>query len=158
MTVRLSTKLAKALLGDSTGATQNCLKKILEDGKLQIYSGTQPATAATAPTGTLLVEIRSAAGSSPGRYGLEFEPDARDNVLPKETTETWQGNGLAAGTAGWFRFYLAGYSPGGSNGTDTICFDGSIATSGADLNMSNTTIVADATTTIDTFTVTLPLT
>jgi len=41
------------------------------------------------------------------------------------------------------------------SGTDKIRFDGSITTSGAQLNLSSVSIVEGATTTIDTFTITL---
>lgn len=68
---------------------------------------------------------------------------------------TWSGVGLADGTAGWFR--LVGPL------TDTYAssavlhrLDGNVSTSGANLNLASTTISTGATTTIDTFTITVP--
>lgn len=57
MTLRLSTGLRNfALAGGS-------VKDALQDGKVLIYSGAQPATADTAPSGTLLVTITAASGA-----------------------------------------------------------------------------------------------
>ena len=169
MTIRLSTKLAKYLLGSSKGTPHvgSSLRRIMKDGFIELYPGTQPASADTAPptASTPLVQIAANAGSPvQGRTGLEFATAAVDNVLSKAAGQTWSGEGKSVATssgttAGWFRFYHSGYKGGGSSdGATSVCFDGSIATSGADLNMSNTTIVDGATTTLDTFTVTLPLT
>ena len=58
------------------------------------------------------------------------------------------------GTAGWFRFYANDLTTGASS--TAARFDGSVSTSGAQLNMSSTAITAGATTTIDSFTVTMP--
>lgn len=75
-------------------------------------------------------------------------------VLAKETT-VWQGDAVATGTAGYFRFEA---DPSDDQGATTTFrrLDGSIATSGADLNISSTSLVTDATQTINTFTLTVP--
>lgn len=166
MTIRLSTKLAKYMLGSSDASAHDVsLRKLLKSGRIEIFEGTQPSSANTAPSTAPLVQIAASAGSSrQGRTGVTFALGASLNILGKSSGETWSGAGTNdAGTsgkvAGWFRFYHSGFSVGGaSTGANSVCFDGSIATSGADLNMSNTTIVKNATTTLDTFTVTLPLT
>ena len=139
-------------------ATGGSLKDIFRNGCLWIYSGSQPATADAAATGTQLVKITVGSGAfahAAEANGLEFD-DYSAGTLVKCADETWSGVGLAAGTAGWFRFV--------ANGTDALDvstvlprIDGSIGTSGANLNMSSTTIAVDATYTIDTFTFTLPL-
>ena len=155
MTVKLSTLCANYLLGVSTGThDEKSFRLLFAGGFLDIYSGSRPANADTAESGTILVAIRASAGSSTGgRTGLNWAADAASGVLAKASAQTWNGEAKNSGTATWFRFYTSGYTTG-ANG---ICFDGDIATSGADLNMSNTTITDGATTTIDTFTVTLPL-
>ena len=135
------------------------LKDIFRDGVLYIYSGSQPATADTAASGTNLVIISESSGvwaAGSADNGLEFDTYSA-GTISKCTLETWSGVGIGGGgTAGWFRFC--------ANPTDALALntvlpriDGSIGTSGANLNMSSTTIVDDATYTIDTFTLTLPL-
>ncbi len=67
-------------------------------------------------------------------------------------------NGLAAGTAGWFRMKASAVDTDAA-ATATylpVRLDGSIAVSGGDMNLSNTTISTGAPTTIDTLTVTMP--
>ena len=133
------------------------LKDVLKDGVLRIYSGSQPADADTAASGTLLLEISSSAGAfTAGAFdnGLEFG-DAASGAISKASSETWQDLGIAAGTAGWFRF-VGNATDNGAASTTLPRIDGSVGTSGADLNMSSTTITVGATYTIDTFTLTLP--
>lgn len=87
-------------------------------GKLRIYAGTRPATGGTATT--LLSEHT---------LGTPFAPAAAAGVL--SPTLPANVNASAAGTASWFRVLKA-------DGT-TICFDGSVGTSGQDLNLNTTT-------------------
>jgi len=139
-------------------ATGGSLKDIFRNGCLWIYSGSQPATADAAATGTQLVKITVGSGAfahAAEANGLEFG-DYSSGTLVKCADEVWSGVGLAAGTAGWFRFVA---NPTDALGVSTTLprIDGSIGTSGANLNMSSTTIAIAATYTIDTFTFTLPL-
>lgn len=102
-------------------------------GKLRVYDGSRPATGGTATT--LLAEFT---------LGSPFAAAASAGVLsptlPSNTT------GLAAGTATWFRIVK-------SDGT-TIALDGSVGTSGQDLNLNTTTISIGATVAITAFTIT----
>ncbi|WP_230680533.1 hypothetical protein, partial [Streptococcus pneumoniae] len=68
---------------------------------------------------------------------------------------TWSFNGLAAATAGYFRMKASAVD-GDALSTTLVRLDGSIATSGADMNLSNIVIAIGAPTTIDSFTVTMP--
>lgn len=70
----------------------------------------------------------------------------------------WSFNGLVAGTAGWFRLIGSVADAGGaiSVAPFLVRMDGSIATSGADLNLSNISIAVGAPNTIDTFSFTIP--
>ena len=138
-------------------ATGGCLKDIFRNGCLWIYSGSQPADADTAASGTQLVKITESSGAfthAAEANGLEFG-DYSSGTISKCADETWSGVGLADGTAGWFRLVA---NPTDALGASTTLprIDGSIGTSGANLNMSSTTIVTGATYTIDTFTLTLP--
>jgi hypothetical protein len=133
------------------------LKDTFKDGILKIYSGSQPTSPDSAASGTLLLQITVSAGAFvAGAFdnGLEFG-DAASGALAKATGETWQGLGIAAGTAGWFRF-CANETDAGAASTSLPRIDGSVGTSNADLNMTTTTITVGATYTVDSFTMTLP--
>lgn len=88
--------------------------------------------------------------------GLTFG-DAASGTLVKNPLETWTGSGLAAGTAGWFRYEgaLADTEASDTAGAYNR-LDGNISTSGANLNMSSTTVAVGATQTISTFSLTVP--
>lgn len=134
------------------------LKDVFKDGVLKIYSGSQPATADAAITGSLLCTITVSSGAwvagSP-TYGLEFGT-AASGAISKASGDVWSGTNVATGTAGYFRLY-ANATDDGSLDTSTYArIDGAIATSGSQLNLSSTSLVAAATLTIDTFTITFP--
>jgi hypothetical protein len=125
------------------------LQDVFKDGFVKIYTGTQPASADEAPSGTLLVTIYSDGSSA----GLEFD-DATSGTLTKKATETWSGTAVQTGTAGWFRLQAPGDGEGASITDERM--DGAIATSGAQLNMSSTSIVQGAVQTINSFSITIP--
>lgn len=138
-------------------ANGGSLKDIMRNGVLKIYSGSQPALGDTAFSGTLLVTITESSGAfTPGSEGngLEFGDEA-SGYIEQCDDEVWSGVAAATGTAGWFRFY-ANATDAGALSTILPRIDGSIGTSGADLNMSSTSITATATYTIDSFKLTLP--
>ena len=149
MTLRLSTKLRTNLAG-TTGFAST-----FANGIIEIRSGTQPATADSAATGTLLGTITLASGAfTPGSAtnGLTFAA-AADGAVNK--SGTWSMNGTAAGTAGWFR--LKGNALDDNLSSTTLPrLDGSVAVSGADMNLSNISITIGAPTTVDSFTWTQP--
>lgn len=129
---------------------------LFRHGVLDIRSGTQPASADDAESGSSLCLITLSSGAFTAGVdtnGLNIN-DAVAGVIGKYTGEVWSGQGLAAATAGWFRFYDNSKTTGAS--TTAVRFDGAIGTSGRELNMSNTTISVGGTTTIDTVALTLP--
>ncbi len=131
-------------------------KDILRDGVLRIYTGSQPTAADDGETGSQVLEITISSGTfTPGSpaAGLNFGTSTA-GVINKSSSEIWSGVGMVNGTAGWFRFYANDRTTGSS--ATAIRFDGACATSGGQLNMSSTSIVSGATTTIDSFNVTLP--
>lgn len=85
--------------------------------------------------------------------GLTFG-NVASGVLSKSSA-TWSGTNAASGTAGCFR--LCG-EESDANGTSTTLFrlDGSISTSGGDLNLASTSLTSGATLTIDQFDITVP--
>lgn len=127
------------------------IKDIFHLGFVKAYSGGQPATANLAPTGNLLVTISNNATAT----GLTFD-EAADGTLSKKSTETWSGTVVGAGTqnAGWFRLEAPGDSGAGSS-TD-IRLDGSIATSGAELNLNSVSMTNGVLVAISTFQITMP--
>jgi len=151
MTVRLSTALRTNLAG-ATGFAAT-----FANGIIEIRSGTQPASADAAATGTLLGTVTLASGAfTPGSpaSGLTFAA-AADGAVSK--SGVWSFNGVAAGTAGWFR--LKGNALDNDLLSTTLPrLDGSIAVSGADMNLSNIAISSGAPTTVDSFVWTQPAT
>jgi hypothetical protein len=255
MALKYSTGLRNFLVGEGS------LRKAIEDGVLNLYSGAAPASADEAPTGVLLAKITKASGSlaagarsTPKRYkvvigshaeGQAFPfaltmdgigpvtntytntPDAGDenavakaiarmlNDIPQlraiaegasgnlyvqsaidgldftladagggtgtitsitqveaassvnslrfgnpasgtlaKNADVWSGVGLANGVAGYFRLVTS--QDGGLVSTTDIRIQGTISTSGADLNMSSLNIALGATQTIDQFQLTFP--
>ena len=133
------------------------LRDIFRAGVLKIYTGTQPTTADYAATGTLLVTITRSSGTvTPGSAANGLNLDTTlTGVIAKISADVWSGVAVATGTAGWFRLY-ANATDADAISTTLPRLDGSIATSGAQLNMSSTSITSGATITLDTFTITLP--
>lgn len=86
--------------------------------------------------------------------GLQFGTVSA-GVLSK--AGTWSGVAAATGVGGWFRL-LGSVSDDGGAGTSYVRMDGTVGTSGADLNLATTSFTATNTYTIDTATFTLPLT
>lgn len=95
---------------------------------LRIYDGTRPATGGTATT--LLAELTCNATFAPAASG---SVDASPVTLTLNSI-TQDSSANAGGTATWFRIVK-------SDGT-TFVLDGSVGTSGADLNLTTTTIVS----------------
>lgn len=126
------------------------VKEILRGCKIALYSGSQPASADDAASGTLLCTITESGSGT----GLTFE-DAASGAITKATAETWQGTAVATGTVGWFRCYAEGDDPAAASTTNAR-FDGSVATSGGQMNINNTSITSGATQTISSFTYTQP--
>jgi hypothetical protein len=91
--------------------------------------------------------------------GLRMDYNAAAGVLTKDTTQTWSGTAVGAGTqtAGWFR-YKGSVADAGALDSSAVFMrlDGNIATSGANMNMSSTSITSGALQTLSTFSFTVP--
>lgn len=152
MALRLSTGLRNYMT--RTGS----LKAGIDNCYLLLYSGSQPATADAAATGTLLAVI-SAAGVADAE--LTIIDGSGDGDLDK-AVEVWQGSGLADGVLGWFRLIVENtdqattVTEAGTLSTTSRRIDGAIAASGSQLNISNTTVATGAPQLVDTFTLTMP--
>jgi hypothetical protein len=104
---------------------------------LKIYSGTQPTDADTAlGAQTLLATLTCNA---------TFAPAASGGVADAEFSIA-SGNAVATGTAAWFRLTK-------SDGTTVVC-DGTVGTSGCDLNLVTTSITNTQPVQVTSFTIT----
>jgi hypothetical protein len=109
----------------------------VNNGYLRIYDGTQPATGDTAvSTQVLLAELRFGATA----FGAASAGVATANALTADSAAN------ATGTASWFRALK-------SDGTTSV-FDGTVGTSGCDLNMNSVAIQANANVSVTGFTYT----
>lgn len=126
---------------------------------LSIYSGTAPTTA-DSPLGTLSTNTELCRYYSDGTAkGLTFE-STTVGVIAKPAFQTWSGTSLASGTATFFRFWTYGDNGSANTITESVAYNlpriqGSVATSGADLNLTTTTITVGAVQTINAFSFTL---
>ena len=101
---------------------------------LRIYDGSRPATGGTATTllAELVCNATFAAAAASGVLTL--------NAIAQDASAN------ATGTATWFRIVKA-------DGT-TFVLDGSVGTSGSDLNLTTTSIVATQPVSVTSFTIT----
>lgn len=120
-------------------------------------TGASPNGFVVASTVTTITKTdANLAGGVNAANGLKFsEPSA--GGITKLASQTWSGTNAATGTAGWYRLYGSVADAGGldSAGT-TIREDGSIGTSGADFNMTSTSLTSGVGTAITALTRTVP--
>lgn len=88
--------------------------------------------------------------------GLSFN-NASSGSIDKNDAETWSGVNVASGTAGWLRYKGSVTDAGAADSAAALIrLDGAISTSGAEYNVSNTTLTVGATHTISSFPLTFP--
>lgn len=110
----------------------------------------------TTTTTTITKTDTNPSGGAAASNGLRFE-DASSGALAKRSSQSWTGVAGNAGTAGWFRAYGPRTDAGALDSSAvTLRIDGAISTSGAELNMSPTSISSGATQTITSFSPTIP--
>jgi hypothetical protein len=125
MAIAYSTTVRNAMLNAITTAAGG-------SALLSLYDGTRPATGGTATT--LLAQLTCNA---------TFAPAASGGVLTLNAITN--NNAAANGTATWFRITSSGA---------TFCLDGNVGTSGSDLNLTTTTIVATQPVSVSSFVIT----
>lgn len=143
MPLRVSTGLRNTALDNflNTGAGVN-----FDSGVLEYRTGSQPASADDAPTGTILVSMP-----------LPADAFAAASAGSAAKNGTWEDTSADAnGTAGWFRLKTSG-DGGGSSTTDRR-IDGTITATGGggQIELDNTTIGIGQLVTQSTFTLTWP--
>ena len=135
---RLSNRMAKAL-ADAFTATADLGSAVL----IRIYSGTQPTDPDTALSGnTLLAELTMSATS----FGAAADANPGGRITANAITSDSSAD--ATGTATFFRMI-------DQNAGNVLC-DGSVGTSGCDINFNTTAFTAGSTVAISSLTVTMP--
>jgi hypothetical protein len=130
MAVRLSASLANSLADAVDTAIGNA-------GKIEIRTGTQPATADTAASGTLLATFTL---GSPG-FGAASSGVITLAGVPLTVAAS------STGTAGYFRLMTS---------ANSSIMDGAIGTSGQQINLNTTSITTGVNVTITSGTITMP--
>jgi hypothetical protein len=117
--------LTNKLTNLAANTEADAVAALLNSGKIRIYDGAQPATADTALSGqNLLAELTF---GNPA-FGAAVAGVATANAITGDSSADYTG------TAAWFRAFK-------SDGT-TAVFDGSVGTSGCNININSTSITA----------------
>jgi hypothetical protein len=134
----------------SKAATQAALDALLAllnvgspAGIIKIFSGSMPANCEAADTGTRLATLTLSATAFPAS-ATNTSPAGAKATANAITSDT---NAAATNTAGYFRAYDA---------AGTCIIQGDCGTSAADMILNTTSIVAGATVSCSSWTVTLP--
>lgn len=138
----LATRLSNAAAKAACDAIVDLVDGGAGAGKVRIYDGSQPADPDTAVSSqTLLAELAlsdpafgNAADAAPGGR-------ATANAVTSDPAAD------ATGTASWFRVL---------DSNNVAIWDGSVGTSGCDMNLNTTSIVAGAAVAITSWTFTVP--
>lgn len=133
----MATRLSNATRSAITDATAARFDAGAGAATIEIRTGSQPATAETAATGTLLATLT---------FADPAWAAASNGVAALDATPVISGTGVAAGTAGWFRVK-------DSNGNTVI--DGAV---GSELTLDNAVIAIGQTVNITSGTMTTPAT
>ena len=144
MAEKMSTGLCNMLLGGVAGA--GSLKTIV-DGlfKLMIYDGVPPTTADAALSGNNLLCTVANAGAA-----VNMDTAAAGGIIAKKPSETWSGVNALSGTATFYRFQTTADS--GASSAVLPRIQGTIGTSGADMNVGTVALVATNPFTVNYFT------
>jgi hypothetical protein len=135
----MATRLATATRNAACDGVVDLLDAGSGAGTLKLYTGSQPASAGDAPSGTLLATITL---SDPA-FGA-----AASGVATLAGTPL-SGTGVAAGTAGWARL---------ADSAGNTVFDGAVTATGGggQVELATTTISVGVTVQITSGTVTMP--
>lgn len=105
---------------------------------------------------TITTTLTQPSGGAAAINGLQYE-DSGSGTMTKRASHTWTGTAADSGTAGWFRHYGSVADNGSADATaSALRLDGAIATSGSQMNMSPTSMVAAAVQTLSSFSPTIP--
>lgn len=133
MAARLSTGLVNRIMG------KDSFIKTFDLGFIDIYSGTQPATADDVPNGVRLITLYSDGKAK----GLSWDPVVTAGAVSKLSSESWTGTVAIDGVAGWFRLREAA-DPGTASSASAARYDGAIATYGSQMNLGSLSLLKGA--------------
>ncbi len=139
MATKITAALAAAIDAAATNAATTAFASTAGAGTtLEIRTGANPSTPETAATGTLLaiVTIGAWTGTSDGSGNITAANPSAVTIA-------------ATGTAGHFRLKTSG---------GTALMDGTVGTSGADINLDSVSLVAGGTLDLGAPTLTIPVT
>jgi uncharacterized glyoxalase superfamily protein PhnB len=131
---------------EAAKAAVDAVAALCNSGTLKIYTGSQPTDANTAVSGQTLLATLTFGSTA---FGASSASGSAGSKVVTATANSITGDTSAdnTGTAAWFRALK-------SNGT-SIVFDGSVGTSGCDLNLATTSIVSGQEVDVTSFTITL---
>jgi len=136
--LKISNSLAQSMLSAAKTAIDAGTAAII-----RIYDGTQPTDADTAVGAQVLLATLTMDATAFGSVS-----DANPGAIMTAAAITSDSSADATGTAAWFRMLTQ------SGGTTMM--DGSVGTSGCDLNFNTVAFTAGSTISISSFTVTMP--
>jgi hypothetical protein len=119
---------------------------LLNSGKIEIFTASQPTDANTALGAQTLLSTMTFGATAFVSPAVASGSAGSKVVTATANTILSDTDAANTGTAAWFRAYK-------SDGT-TVVMDGSAGTSGCDLNLNTTSIVAGATVSCTSFTIT----
>ena len=132
---------------DATAAAANdAVKALFNSGTIKIYGNTQATDANTAVGAQTLLATFTCASTAFGSSSASGTTPNRSSVATAAAIS--DVTAAATGTATWFRALK-------SDGTTVIC-DGSVGTSGCDLNMTDTSLTSGETCSISSLTLATP--
>jgi hypothetical protein len=131
---------------EAAQAAVDALCALANSGTIKIYDGSQPTDANTAVGAQVLLATLTLSSTAFGASSASGSAGSKI-VTATANTITDDSSADATGTAAWFRVLK-------SNGTSKV-MDGSVGTSGADLNLATVSIVSGADIAITSFTVTM---
>lgn len=135
MALKISTESADAMLG--------ALSTLLNAGKIRIYSGTEPTTANAALSGNTLLAELTFGNPAFGAVGAS----GSDRIITANAI-TQDSAADATGTASFFR---------ATNAAGTVTYyQGTVGTSGQQLNLTATNIVQDGVVSVSSLSITMP--
>lgn len=128
--------LNPTLSNAAASAAADAVTALVNSGFLDLYDGTQPATPDTAVTTQVKLARLTLNATA---FGAAVNGVATANAITSDASAD------ASGTASWCRTLTSG---------GTAVFDGSVGTSGCNLNLSTTAIVAAGVVAVSAFTYT----
>lgn len=132
--------------------TTGPLKGALDGTVIKIFNGLEPVSADAPLAGNQLLCTITRNGD--GITGLTLAAEAAGGQITKSTSEVWEGEIVASGTATFFR--QESLADSGDNSNTAVRLQGTVSTVGADMNFSDVDFVPGDTRRINYYTAAIP--